>query len=99
MSEKGEKPSNDHNQAFWAREIEHPQQTIVLTKTAGQQPEKGEPLVYYHNASDLRPECTAQRPEFITCRVNRKYIKVPITSTHFSNIFILRNHPKYMVLF
>ena len=30
--------SNDHNQVFWARETEHPQQTIVLTKTAGQQP-------------------------------------------------------------
>ena len=29
---------NDHNQVFWARETEHPQQTIVLTKTAGQQP-------------------------------------------------------------
>ena len=30
--------NNDHNQAFWVRETEHPQQTIVLTKTAGQQP-------------------------------------------------------------
>ena len=30
--------NNDHNQVFWARETEHPQQTIVLTKTAGQQP-------------------------------------------------------------
>ena len=28
--------NNDHNQVFWARETEHPQQTIVLTKTAGQ---------------------------------------------------------------
>ena len=25
--------NNDHNQVFWARETEHPQQTIVLTKT------------------------------------------------------------------
>ena len=32
---------NDHNQVFWARETEHPQQTIVLTKTAGQQPGSG----------------------------------------------------------
>ena len=30
--------NNDHNQVFWARETEHPQQTIVLMKTAGQQP-------------------------------------------------------------
>ena len=30
--------NNDHNQVFWARETEHPQLTIVLTKTAGQQP-------------------------------------------------------------
>ena len=29
--------NNDHNQVFWARETEHPQQTIFfLTKTAGQ---------------------------------------------------------------
>ena len=28
-----------------------------------------------------------------------KPFKVPITSTHFSNTFILQNHPKYMVLF
>ena len=33
--------NNDHNQVFWARETEHPQQTIVLTKTAGQQPGSG----------------------------------------------------------
>ena len=36
--------NNDHNQAFWARETEHLQQTIVLTKTAGQQP--GKPALY-----------------------------------------------------
>ena len=30
--------NNDHNQVFWARETQHLQQTIVLTKTAGQQP-------------------------------------------------------------
>ena len=28
--------NNDHNQVFWARETEHLQETIVLTKTAGQ---------------------------------------------------------------
>ena len=25
--------NNDHNQVFWARETEHPQQTIVLVGT------------------------------------------------------------------
>ena len=33
--------NNDHNQVFWARETQHLQQTIVLTKTAGQQPGSG----------------------------------------------------------
>ena len=33
--------NNDHNQVFWARKTEHPQQTIVSTKTAGQQPGSG----------------------------------------------------------
>ena len=33
--------NNDHNQVFWARETKHPQQTIVLMKTAGQQPGSG----------------------------------------------------------
>ena len=27
--------NNDHNQVFWARKTENPQQTIVLTETAG----------------------------------------------------------------
>ena len=31
--------NNDHNQVFWARETEHHWQTIVLTKTASQQPD------------------------------------------------------------
>ena len=33
--------NNDHNLVFLARETEHPQQTIVLTKTAGHQPGSG----------------------------------------------------------
>ena len=33
--------NNDRNKVFWARENEHPQQTIVLTKIAGQQPGSG----------------------------------------------------------
>ena len=33
--------NNDHNQVFWARGTEHPKQTIVLTKTTGQQPASG----------------------------------------------------------
>ena len=34
--------NNDHNQVFWARETEHPQQTVVLRTTAGQQPGSGQ---------------------------------------------------------
>ena len=30
--------NNGQNRFFWACKNEHPQQTIVLTKTAGQQP-------------------------------------------------------------
>ena len=33
--------NNEQNQFFWARKNEHQQQTIVLTKTAGQQPASG----------------------------------------------------------
>ena len=33
--------NNDHNLVFWARETEHPQQTIVWTKTDGHQPGSG----------------------------------------------------------
>ena len=33
--------NNEQNQFFWACKNEHPQQIIVLTKTAGQQPGSG----------------------------------------------------------
>ena len=30
--------NNDRDQVLWARETEHPTQTLVFTKTAGRQP-------------------------------------------------------------
>ena len=88
--------NNDHNQVFWARETEHPQQTIFLTKTAGHCCLRSSPPIgllqlvttWYKNRHTGRQ--IANRD---ICKLSRFVLDVPVPNLRSSMaVFVPCNH-------